>query len=80
MDIVPLVDTGNSESFIAYDYIEKNRLNTDSASRNVSMASSSLNSPLKGLCTVEIKLLGKSCPNTRLSVLVDLCCDVIQSH
>lgn len=63
--------------FIAYDYAKKHRLKTDSATGNVFMSSSSLNSPLEGLWTVRINLLGETYTNTRFSVLDNLCCDAI---
>ena len=54
-----LVDTGSLESFIFYDYIKRFKVKMDSATRNVFMASLSLISPVKGLCTV--KICGGAC-------------------
>lgn len=53
-----LVDIGRTASFTAYGYAKRHRLKMDSATGNVSMFSSSLNSLVNGLCTVEINLLG----------------------
>ena len=53
-----LVDTGSSESLISYDSAQRLKLKMDSTNRNGPMASSSLISPINGLCTVNINLLG----------------------
>lgn len=50
--VTALLYTGSTGSFIAYDYAKKHRLQMDSATGNVYMASSSLNYTVKGPCTV----------------------------
>lgn len=72
-----LADTGSTRSLITDDYAKKQRLQMDSSTRNLSMDSSSLNSPVKEHCTKKLNLLGKSNPKTRLLVLTDIRCDVI---
>ena len=72
-----LADIGSLGLLISDNYIKRLKLKMDSAIGNASMALSSLNSPIKRLCTVKINLLGKSYPNRSLSVLSDLCDDMI---
>ena len=71
------MDTGSCGSFISLDYVKKYKLKISPASGTVSMASSSLNAPVKGRCSINLNLLGEFYPNTPLSVLPNLCCDVI---
>ena len=72
-----LIDTGSTESFISEDYTVKQRLKVIPVTGFVSMANSSLVSPIKGRCMADINLLGELYTNTCLSVMPDLCCDVI---
>ena len=72
-----LMDTDSCGSFISLDYVRKYKLKINPASGTVSMASSSLNVPVKGRCSINLNLLGEFYPNTPLSVLPNLCCDVI---
>ena len=72
-----LTDTGSSGSFISDNHVKRLKSKVNSATGNVSMSSSSLNSPIKELYMVKINLLGESYPNIKLSVLADVCYDVI---
>ena len=47
------------------------------AAGNVSMASSLLKASIKGQCTVDLNLLGEWYPDVKLSVLPNLCSDII---
>ena len=72
-----LIDTGSTESFISQDYTVKQRLKVIPVTGFVSMANSSLVSPIKGRYMADINLLGELYTNTCLSVMPDLCSDVI---
>ena len=71
------MDTGSSGSFISLGYVRKHRLQMKPAVGNVSMASLSLKASIKGLCTVDLNLLGEWYPDVKLSVLPNLCSDII---
>lgn len=72
-----LIDTGSSESFISHKIAKERKLKVFPASGNVTMASSALSTSVRGCCVVDINVKGEYYRNTRLSVLPDLCCDVI---
>ena len=72
-----LMDTGSSGSFISLGYVRKHRLYMKPAAGNVSMASSSLRASIKGQCTVDLNLLREWYPDVKLSVLPNLCSDII---
>ena len=72
-----LMDTGSSGSFMCLGYVRKHRLQMKPAAGNVSMASSSLKASIKGQCTVNFNLLGEWDPDVKLSVLPNLCSDII---
>ena len=61
-----LIDTGSSGSFISLGYVRKHRLQMRPAAGNVSMASSSLKTSIKGQCTVDLNLLGEWYPDVKL--------------
>lgn len=44
---------------------------------NITLAMSSKQVPIKGVCHINITLNNKKCKNTRLEVLEDLCCEVL---
>ena len=72
-----LMDTGSSGYFISLGFVRKHRLQMKPAAGNVSMASSSLKSSIKGQCIVDLNLLGEWYPDVKLSVLPHLCSDII---
>ena len=75
-----LVDTGSSENFIHPDKVKRLRLTvTPSSERNL-MASSSHSSTTLGHCIVSLHLSGREYKNIKLSVMANLCCDVILGH
>ena len=67
----------SSGSFISYDYVNRPKLKMDSATGNITIASSSFISLMKELCSVKISLFGDLYTNTRLLVLANLCHDII---
>ena len=72
-----LMDTVSSGSFISLGYARKHKLQMKPAAGNISMASSSLRASIKGLCTVDLNLLGEWYPDVKLSILPHLCSDII---
>lgn len=62
-----IVDAGSAGSFNLYDYAKGHKMNLDSATGNVTIASSSVNFPVKGTLY----------QFTRLYVLHDICCDMV---
>ena len=78
-----LVDTGSSESFVSEALVQKHKwpLLPSEGSGEVSMAATSLTSKVLGVCKANIKLPDdRSYDNVTLSVIQDLCCDVILGH
>ena len=71
-----LADTGSSGSFISDNYVKRLKLKVESATGNVSVASSKFPNK-RTLHSKKINLLGESYLNTRLSALADLYCDMI---
>lgn len=57
--------------------LKKHKLKVVPVTKCISMASSSLTSPVKGHCMVDINLLGKWYSNMQSFVLPNLCSDVI---
>ena len=50
------------------------------STRNISMALSTMNTTILGYCEIDLKLNGHDYKNVRLSLLNDLCSDVIIGH
>ena len=76
-EAIAMMDTGSSGCFISENFVKKNKLKIQPAMGKVQMASSSLNAPVKGQCTVNINLLGEWYTNVKLEILPDLCSEVI---
>lgn len=72
-----LIDTGSSENFIHPDKIKKLGLAVTPSSDRILMASSSHSSTTLGHCVVSLRLSGREYRDVKLSVMADLCCDVI---
>lgn len=72
-----LMDSCSSDSFISEKMATKLKLQIHSSTKEVSMASTTINTNSPGYCVVKIKLNGQTYPSTRLSVLKDLCCDLL---
>lgn len=72
-----LIDTGSTESFISKSITDKIGLKIVPSNSVVSMASTSLQTQICGYCIVELIVKGKLYPNSKLSVMPDLCKDII---
>ena len=75
-----LVDTGSSENFINPDKVKRLGLAVTPNSERILMASSSHSSTTLGHCIVSLHLSGREYKNIKLSVMANLCCDVIFGH
>ena len=56
------------------------KLKIKPSTRNISMALSTMNTTILGYCVIDLKLNGHDYKNVRLSLLKDLCSDVILGH
>ena len=56
------------------------KLKIKPSTRNISMALSTINTTILGYCEIDLKLNGHDYKNVRLSLLKDLCSDVILGH
>ena len=75
-----LVDTGSSENFIHPDKVKRLGLAVTPSSERILMASSSHSSTTLGHCIVSLHLSGREYKNIKLSVMANLCCDVIHGQ
>ena len=72
-----LVDSGSSESFIHPKLVESASLLVYSTISTILMATSSLETKVSGFCLVDLDLEGRLYCNLHLSVLPELCADLI---
>ena len=75
-----LIDTGSSESFIHPDKAKYLRLCILPSSERIMMACSSHHSSTLGHCTTTLCLNGREYKDLKLSLMADLCCDIILGH
>ena len=75
-----LVDTGNSENFIHPDKVKRLGLTVTPSSERILMASSSHSSTALVHNIVTLHLSGREYNNIKLSVMANICCDVILGH
>ena len=78
--LTALIDSCSSESFINEQVADRLKLTLSPSTRNISMALTTLKTDIIGCCTADITL--NICTYTKviLSVLKDLCSDVILGH
>ncbi|KAK4319870.1 hypothetical protein Pmani_009216 [Petrolisthes manimaculis] len=72
-----LIDSGSSKSFIHPDVVQRLSLATHSLSEKVAMASTNLSTNTMGFCQVNLKVSGQEYHGVRLTVLPQLCSEVI---
>ena len=75
-----LIDTGSSQSFISLQLVKKHKWKMFQATGEVLMASTAHASKVHGYCVVTIQLPEHAYSNVKLTVLPDLCADVILGH
>lgn len=75
-----LVDTGSEESFVHPDVVRASSLAVHERGKRISMAASNLSVKTHGICMVDLKIGEQSYNGVQLSVLPDLCTDMILGH
>ena len=75
-----IVDTGSSENFIHPNKVKRLGLAVTPSSERILMASSSHSSTTLENCIVSLHLSGREYKNIKLSMMANLCCDVILGH
>ena len=72
-----LFDSGSSESFIHPRVVRKTNLPILPSSNSVTMAASSFSTAVRGYCLIDLTYQGKTYKDLRVSVMDDLCVDLI---
>ena len=72
-----LLDTGSTESFIDSNTAKDLRVRIENSTGSVRMASTSFATKIKGICRVNLQFQDRSYNDYRLTVLSDLCSDII---
>ena len=80
ISLTALIDSCSSESFINEQVANRLKLTLSPSTRNISMALTTLKTDIIGCCTADITLNNCTYTNVILSVLKDLCSDVILGH
>ena len=80
VSMTALIDSCSSDNFISEDAFKKLQIPAHPSSRKVTMAQTSMESPIIGNCNVSIELKGKRSDNVRLDILHNLCSDVILGY
>ena len=75
-----LVDTGSTETYINKHFLSSIQVPIFPSTGYILMASTVLQSPISGHCFVDLEILDHKYKNMRLTVLPDLCADVIIGH
>ena len=78
--LAALIDSCSSESFINEQVANRLKLTLSPSTRNIPMALTTLKTDIIGCCTVDITLNNCTYPEVKLSVLKDLCSDMILRH
>ena len=75
-----LLDTGSTESFISEEVVKKRRLKIMSGITKISMATGDLVKETKGYVLVDLEFKGNLYKNIKLSILPNLCSELILGH
>ena len=75
-----LIDTGSSESYIASSVVHKHNWNILGTRKHIMMANKSLSSYTEGFCCLSILYKQSLYPRFKLSVMPNLCTDVLLGH
>ena len=75
--LTTLIDSCRSDSFMSENIAKMLKLKIKPSTRNIYMALSTMNTAILGYCEIDLKLNGPDYKNVRLSLLKDLCSDVI---
>lgn len=80
VELQALIDTGSSESYISHTVATTHRFKINPCHSRITMASTSLSCFITGYCFVTIRYGGVSYDNIKLSVMSNLCADVLLGH
>ena len=75
-----LVDTGSSDSYISSDVVYANRWTVFPSNTHITLASTNFSSVTRGHCFVKLDYLNTHYPRVKLSLLQNLCSDVLLGH
>ena len=75
-----LIDTGSSDNYISASTARKHSFHIHPSSMSITMASTTHSSSTKGHCLVDIVYENNHYPSVKLSVLPNLCSDVLLGH
>ena len=75
-----LLDTGSTESFISENIVRERGFLVKSGSSIISMATGDLVKETKGFVLTDLELKGTCYKNIKLSILPNLCSDIILGH
>ena len=78
--LTALIDSCSSDSFINQQVANRLQLAISPTTRNISMALTTLKTDVIGCCTTDITLNDRTYCNVKLSVLKDLCSNIILGH
>ena len=79
-ELTALIDSCSSDSFISEDSVKQLGLEIQPCSCNISMVLTTINTSITGCCTITLTLGDDVYNGIRLSVLRDLCSDIILGH
>ena len=80
LDTKALIDTGSTENFISAAVVKKRKLKTFPSSNKISMATGDLVKETQGYILVDLEYKGMLYRNIKLSVLSNLCAEIILGH
>ncbi|XP_054267292.1 uncharacterized protein LOC128989427 [Macrosteles quadrilineatus] len=75
-----LIDTGSTSSFVNLKFVQLNKIKMYNESGQVSLAASNMKSNVHGFVKINLNLLNHNYNNFKLTVLEDLCTDVLIGH
>ncbi|XP_072384754.1 uncharacterized protein [Diabrotica undecimpunctata] len=75
-----LINTGSSESYISKNYALSINVKTFRSHASIIMASTALRTTISGHCFVNLEINEHSYKNVKLSIIQDLCADVVIGH
>ena len=78
--LIALIDSCSSDSFINQQVANRLQLAISPTIRNIYLALTTLKTDVIGWCTTDITLNDRTYSNVKLSVLKDLCREIIRRH
>ena len=80
VDMTALIDSCSSNNFISEGAFKKLQIPAHPSSSKVTMAQTSMEFPIIGMCNAAIEWKGKRYNNVRLEILRNLCSDIILGY